>query len=171
MTRNEVFEKLYDSYCTWYDMERCGGEKTPLRATGAFHATDNAYMLVEKAKMWTAHSNDYLYVFEIPKLTPELFDSLVSEAKESGEKLIHPGKDHKCSYITALFICEEAEPEALRKLSRYKFRKDFLFGFRGWQEIHTALVRLDDGSISTNGDGRNTGRFLKNILFPKKKGS
>jgi len=170
MTRNEIFEKVFSSYCTWYDMERCGGEKTPLCATGAFHATDQAYMLVEKVQMWTAHSNDYLYLYCMPELTLEQFDTLILEAKTAGEALIDPGKNHRSSYITALFICDTAEEAVVKKLCKYRFRKDFLFGFRGWEEIHTALIRSDNGSIRTNADGRNTASFLNSILYPKKKG-
>ncbi|MDO4960406.1 MAG: hypothetical protein Q4E57_00920 [Eubacteriales bacterium] len=170
MTRNELIESLCESYSTWYDMERYGEEKTPLSAAGQFHSTDKSYVLTEKATMWTADSHDYLYIYSMQRLDHETFAKLVEAAKASGEQLIDPGKNHKSSYITALFVCNEADSDAVDALKKYKFRKNFSFGLKGWEEVHTALVRLDDGSIVTNRDGVNTGKFLNNILYPKKKG-
>lgn len=169
MTQNEIFEKLYASYCNWYNMELCGEEKTPLSASGIFNSTDISYLLIEKAKMWSTNSNDYLFIFRLDRLTADDFSRLTAMAKEMGEKHIVPDKNHKSSYVTALFICESADKDAIEALRKYRFRKDFAFGFKGWEEVHTALVTADDGSVCSNRDGLNTAKYLKSVLYPKRK--
>ena len=169
MTREEIFETIYDTYCTWYDMEKCGEEKTPLAATGQFHESTSSYMLIKKAQVWSADSNEYLYIYSMPVLDKDNFIRCVEEAKTAGEQFIAPDRQHKCSYITALFLCDRADTEAVAALKKYRYRKDFQFGLKGWEEVHTAMILAEGEVVSSNRDGHNTEKFLNSILHPKKK--
>ena len=63
-------------------------------------------MLVKKAKLWDADSNEYVYIFSVPELTKELYERCKAYAYEEGMKLIDPKPGHMYSYITPVFICD-----------------------------------------------------------------
>lgn len=169
MTRAELFDRIYDSYCTWYDMEHCDESESPLRAVGEFHSTDSSYVLSRKVTVWSAQSNDYLYIYDLDALDAADCERLIEAARTEGEKKINPTKDHRSSYVTAIFVCDTADGEAKALLKKYRSRKNFAFGLKGWEEVHAAAVTVSDLDVCSNGDGRNTAKFLRSIVRPKKK--
>ena len=59
--------------------------------------------------------------------------------------------------------------DAFKALKKYRRRKSFQFSLHGWMEMHTVLIDLGTESVTTNGDGRLSGKFLKSVLHPKKR--
>ena len=169
MTRTEIFDRIYDAYCTWYDMTRHGEDEAPFAAVGEFHSTDSTYVLSRKVTVWSANSNDYLYVFTADTFTSDEVMKCIELARTEGEAKISPDKDHRSSYVTALFICDHADSAVVKAVKGDRYRKDFTFGLKGWEEVHTAVITVSDSKVITNGDGRNTAKFLKSIVVPKKK--
>lgn len=167
-TREALLTRLTDTYGTWYNLTPVEGEG-PLAAKGEFHEHGTGYMLIRKAEMWCADTHDYLYIYSVDRLTPEVFEACLTKTRELGEPLVAPDRNHKSTYITALFVCDTAEEEALKALKKLRIRKSFKLSLHGWMEIHAAAVVLRGGTITSNGDGRRTAEFLKNVLHPRKK--
>lgn len=168
MTRQELLEKLFSAYSRWYTLTPVDGQK-PLVAVGEFHEHGTGYIMVRAAEMWSADCNEYLYLFSMEHLDVAQYEECLRKARELGEPKIKPDKDHKSSYVTALFVCDTAEEEAIKRLKKCRIRKNFHFSLHGWMEVHTAVVAGGGETIATNGDGRRTGEFLKNVLHPRKK--
>lgn len=150
-------------------MELCGEDRAPLRAVGEFHSTDSSYVLSKKVTVWSAQSNDYLYIYDLETLDADVCIKGIEAARAEGEKKISPAKDHRSSYVTVVFVCDRADSEAESLLKRYRYRKDFAFGLKGWEEVHAAAAVVSDCRVCSNGDGRNTAKFLRSIIRPKKK--
>ncbi|MDD6347553.1 MAG: hypothetical protein PUA52_06070 [Lachnospiraceae bacterium] len=167
LSREELQEKLLRVYSRWYDIDRCEASEEPLFATAEFHEHQTGFALVRKAEMWSADRHEYTYFFSMPELTPEIFEACMEKAKTLGLAKIDPESGHMCSYIAAVFLCDSADPEAVRALKRYRCRKSFQFSLKGWMEIHAAMMERGKDSIVANGDGRNTAKFLKNMLQKK----
>jgi len=167
-TREELLERLLEQYGTWYNLERLQGEE-PLTAVGEFHEHGTGYVFVRKAQMWVADCHEYLYIFSVDELTEAVFQSCLQKARELGEPKIQPGPGHKSSYVTALVVCDTANEAGLKALKKCRIRKSFHLSLHGWMEVHTAAVVNRGDIIATNGDGRRTGDFLKNVLHPRKK--
>lgn len=168
-TREETVTKLINAYSRWYDLTRCNEGDAPLVVSGAFHEVGTSFMISKKAKMWTAKRNEYLYIFSVPNLTLPLFEECVAQARALGEPQIVPDPEHMSSYIVAEFLCDTAEEDAVNALVKYRHRKSFQFSLQGWMEVHTALIELGKDSIVSNPDGRQTAKFLKNVLHPPKR--
>lgn len=164
--REEVLSRLLNAYSTWYDLTRCNEGDAPMVASGVFHETGTSYILSKKAKMWSAKRNEYIYFFSMPHLTLPLFEECVAKARALGEPQIVPDPEHMSSYIVAEFLCDTADEDAVLALKQYRHRKSFQFSLQGWMEVHTALAELGKDSVVSNPDGRQTAKFLKNVLHP-----
>ena len=109
--------------------------------------------------------------YEEPKgyLVAEAGLHIHSEARADGMQRIEPGPNHMCSYITAIFLCDTCEPDALRALRRTRIYKSFKLAFHGWMDYHTGVVELSTGKTAANGSGRSTAQLLKTTLFKNMK--
>lgn len=134
-----------------------------------FHMHSEQYLLSKKAQLYQMDTNEYVYFFYFDHLTKNDFDECVNKAHDLGFPKIVPGKDHRSSFISAIFICNTCDEDALTAVRKYRRRKSFQFSLNGWMEVHTALIDLRSESIWHNGDGRQEEKFLKNILHPQRR--
>ena len=63
--------------------------------------------------------------------------------------------------LVALIIADEADAEAIKRIKKCKIYKNFMFSLKGWMEMHTALVTLNDNKIYHNRYGKSTGDYIK----------
>lgn len=167
LTREELLDRLFKGYEAYFDVEKYEDERSdgiPLVGHCRFFVHSEKYVLVKAAKLWAADSNEFVYIFSVPKLTGELFETCKNYAYEQGMKLIHPKPGHMYSYITAVFLCDECTPEAKKALQKCRIHKSFHFSWYGWMNFHTAAIVRDGGAILTNRMGRGNTKFMKNIL-------
>ena len=75
MTRAEAADKLIDRYAGYFDISPAQEEQAPLVATCDFHAHSEKYVLSRKAKLWEAGSHEYVYLFSVPHLTEDIYNS------------------------------------------------------------------------------------------------
>ena len=166
-TREELLERMLKGYQAYFDIERYEEREDdlPLMAHCRFYVHSEKYVLVKKAKLWDADSNEYVYIFSVPELTKEIFERCKDYAYEEGMKLIDPKPGHMYSYITPVFICDTCTKEAEKALMRCRIYKSFHFSLHGWMDHHTALVELSTGQIDGNLGGRHTAKILKKVLY------
>ena len=167
MSREEMLEKLLESYSAYFDVERC--QKGPLAAQCQFHVHSEKYVLVKKAKLWEHDCSEYVYIFSVPHLTEVLYRKCEEYAYREGMKLIDPKPGHMYSYITAVFLCDSCEEKAEKALRKCRIYKSFHFSFYGWMDFHTALLARQGGRIITNRSGRDKAKLMKNIFMKKKR--
>ena len=108
MTREEAVNRLCDIYSGEFDVRLCEEHRKPLAAQMDFYAESSKYVLSKKAKLWEANSFEYVYLFNVPHLTKEIYDQCEKLAYDEGMARIKPGPNHMYTYITALFVCAEA---------------------------------------------------------------
>ena len=133
MTRLEAIDKLCESYSVYFDVERFEENEDLLAATCFLYVHSEKYVLVKAAKLWEADSNEYVYIFNVPHLTKDVFTKCRDYAHKDGMSRIEPKPGHMCSYITALFICDTCDPDAVRALKRTRIYK----------KLPSVLLRLD----------------------------
>ena len=133
MTREEALDKLCHSYSGYFDVVRHEEPKGYLVAEAGLHIHSEKYVLVKAAKLWEADNNEYVYIFSAPVLTKEIFEQCREQARADGMQRIEPGPNHMCSYITAIFLCDTCEPDALRACAARVFiRASSLRSTAGW---------------------------------------
>ena len=167
MTRLEAVDKLCDSYSAYFDVERFDEEDTELAATCFLYVHSEKYVLVKAAKLWEADSNEYVYIFSVPHLTKDIFTKCRDYAYNEGMSHIEPKAGHMCSYITALFICDTADADAVKALKRTRIYKSFRLSYYGWMDFHTGVIELSTNKTSANASGRCTAQLLDKVLLGK----
>ena len=168
-TREELLERMLKGYQAYFDIERYEEREDdlPLMAHCRFYVHSEKYVLVKKAKLWDADSNEYVYIFSVPELTKEIFEQCKDYAYEEGMKLIDPKPGHMYTYITAIFICDTCTPEAKKLLKKCRIYKSFHFSLHGWMDFHTVLIQRGESDFPTNRSGKSNAKFMKNIFMKK----
>lgn len=171
MTRLEALDKLCGSYSAYFDIVRYDETDDELAATCFLHVHSEKYVLVKKAKLWEADSNEYVYIFSVPTLTKEIFLKCRDIAYKDGMSRIEPKEGHMCSYITAVFLCDTCEKDAAKAIKRTRIYKSFRLSYYGWMDYHTGAIELSTNKTVSNGSGRCVSQLLKQTLLgikPKK---
>ena len=135
----------------------------PLKAMCQHHTRSEKYVLSRKAKLWAVEVNDYLYFFSMAKLEKGEAEACILFAIENALPRVEPHKEHMYSFITAVFVADETEQDALNFISRRKFTKSFKFGFHGSSPLKTAALDIAQEKIVTNNMGRDLRKQIKNI--------
>ena len=91
-------------------------------------------------------------------------ECLKDKAYADGRGKANIGPGHMCTYVTAVFFCEDCTEEAVKMLKKCSLHKTFLFSFHGWLDLRLAIYNEADGNIITNGAGEPTGDFIKKVL-------
>ena len=169
MTRQEAVDRLCDVYAGSYDVTRCDENEHFLAATMDFYATAEKYVLSKKAKLWEANSFEYVYLFNVPHLTKEIYKKCEKLAYEEGMARIQPGPNHVYTYISAIFLCDSCDEDARRALKRCRLYKSFRMSYWGWMDFHTALAVLPEEKISTNASGHSAAQVFNCALFHKQR--
>lgn len=170
INRESFLSKLSDSYERYYDIiEGDLDSGLPLLFFADFHARDEGYVLVKSAKIWALESNEYVYVFTAPRFTAEEAKSCLDFALADGEPRIKPHKEHKDSYIIAIFIADVIDADAEKEIKRRRFDKSFKLGVEGWAGLKTAAVNLERECVTTNSVGSSLTKFFKKLLRSEKK--
>ncbi|HBC69085.1 MAG TPA: hypothetical protein DCZ56_01885 [Sutterella sp.] len=162
--QQSLLKRLDTAYRVHYDPVEIRQGSGALVAQYDYRRTDQAYILTKKATIWSAETNEHVFVFSVSELTGPLWRSCRELALRCGLERIHPHSDHQCSFVTAVVICDRASPEALDELARARYRKDYRFGFYGWMEFRAAAVSLQDALVTVNRAGREMRPFLEQNL-------
>ena len=168
-TREEMLERLLRTYSGYYDIERMEESALPLVSSCHFHVRSAKYVLMKKAELWSANSNEHIYIFSVPELTADIYRSCEKTAYDLGMALIHPDKNHMYTYITAVFLCDTCTEEAKKLLTKCRLYKSFHFSLHGWMDFHTVLIERGAAAFPTNRSGRANAKLMKNIFFKNEK--
>ncbi len=163
-TRAAVIETLKKSYTRYYNVHEIDDD-TPIAARCDYFEHSERYFLSKKAELWSADSEEFLYIVDIPHLTLEEYEKWRDYVYEDGMKRVHIVKGHMYSYITPVFICDSCDEDALKALKKCRIYKSFHFSLYGWMDYHTAIVVVPDRKIDANMGGHETAKTLKNVLY------
>ena len=139
------------------------GSGLPLEAQGKHCSRSEKYVLSKKAKLWAIEINDYLYLFSMPRLEKNQAEECVTFSIEDALPRVKPHKEHMYSFITAVFVADEAEKDALSYIRWRRFIKSYKLGFQGSSPLKTAALDIGKEKIVTNNMGRDLCKQIKNI--------
>lgn len=158
--REALENRLTESYQVYYDVEKTPDEGS-LKVRCAYHARQSQYVLVKKAEIWAAENHEYLYLHSMPQLTCADVERISEAVFTEGLTLVRPHKEHMYTYLTAIILCDEAEPDAVKLLQKVKKRREFKLSLHGWMELRIAVVDLSTAEISTNRPARDLVKGLR----------
>ena len=158
--------KLLTSFQAYYNIheQEARPDGLPLRAVCEFYETSQKYVLSQKAELWSENSEEFIFLFSVKNLTKEIFETCRDYAYKEGMKLAHIGPGHMYSYISPVFVCETAEPEAVKALEKCKIYKSFKFSFHGWMDFHVACFEASRRKLHFNHSGLCMKKNLEKVL-------
>lgn len=165
--RKEILESLLKSYQRYYNIETYGQPGSYLAARCDYFEHAEKYVISRRAELWSANCEEFLYLFDVPKLTTEIYKQCEKLAYEDGSGRMNVGPGHMYTYITAVFACDDADEEAVRALKKSRIHKSFHFSLHGWMDYRAALVVSGKDGVSSNGAGRCVAKIMKKVLYSK----
>ena len=163
-TKERMLAKLKDAYTVYFDEAAVPEGVAGLSACYAFYCTNECYVLSKKVKLWSAETNEFVYVFSIPELTAASYAACRDKAYALGMQNIHPHFDHRSSFITAVFLCDRIAEDAAKDVKRTRIHKDFMLSLKGWMDFRSAAVDLSCGAIFVNRAAKDLKQFLQGNL-------
>lgn len=167
-----VAEGLKRVYAAYYDIENID-DGTALKAVCAYHKRDSQYVLVKNAELWAAESHEYLYLWSLDRLDEAALEEIYRRVLEDGLPRVRPHAQHMYTYLTAVVLCDSAQPQALARLKKLKQRREFKLSLHGWMEFRIAAVDLSTVELTANRSGRCLTKDLKRLaerIIEKEKG-
>lgn len=163
---NTYINSLLDGYRSSYDVEINENNEDVLYATAHMHMEHVQGFIFKEFRMTAADADEYVYIYRIPELNEETCKEIIQRTYDDGFpkiKLDHVtfNHQHMCTRLVALFVCDNADEAALKAIRKCRIYKSFQFSLKGWMEVHTAVLNLEDGSVISNSYGRETAKFLK----------
>lgn len=165
LTKNEVLETLLRTYLTYFSVEK------DVKINGIFydaiaeyHSRGEKYILVKKAKIWAAETNEYVFFIICENLDVETLNKLFSEVINYSLTKIKPHSEHMFSYISMVIITERPEQNVLKQAAKFSFKKNFKFSLHGWTEFRVAMLDVSERKITTNSSGKEIARNFKKSL-------
>ncbi|MCL2067615.1 MAG: hypothetical protein FWG99_09140 [Treponema sp.] len=160
-----IIERLFKSYKGWYDVLPGDLDSgLPLKALCVYRSRSEKYVLSKKAKLWAVEVNDYLYLFSMQKLDVFQAKECIAFAIENALPRVQPHKEHMYSFVTTVFVADEAEQDALKFIRRHRFIKSYRFGFYGSSPLKTLALDIGSEKIVTNNMGRDLRKQIRNII-------
>ncbi len=160
VSRERMLAKLKDAYTHYFNDAAITGDVPHLAANYEFYCTNECYVISKKVKLWSAETNEYVYVFSVPELTEGIYAECRDRAHALGLSRIHPHMDHKSSFVTAVFVCDRVTEKAAADVARTRIHKDFWFSLKGWMDFRAAALDLSTGSVSVNSAAKDLKDFL-----------
>lgn len=158
----KVIQGLKNAYTAYFDIEEID-DGTALKARCDYHMRDSQYVLVKKAELWAAESHEYLYLWDAGCLDGTRVEEIFRRTLADGEPRVKPHSQHMYTYLTAVALCDSAQPEALERLKKLKKRREFKLSLHGWMEFRIAAVDLSNGEITVNRAGKALVKDLKRL--------
>lgn len=166
---NNVSDRLLNSYKAYYNVFlNEEDELKELIARCEYYEHSEKFVMSQKAELWSENSEEFLYLIKIPHFTLKDFEKYKDEAYTDGMDRAHIGPGHMYTYITTVFICEDADEDAIKALKKCRIYKSFRFSFHGWMDFHAAVVELNTNKVYSNAGGKSVKKVLKRILYPKR---
>lgn len=154
VTREEAIERLLAHYQEPYRCaERPAAASPELAATAFMHLVSDRKIL-SLATVGIVESDDFVYIYSVEELTPEVFDRCCTAALTDALKRVDPNPNHNFSLVSVFFICDKVAPETTAAVKKMKYHKDYENPEHGWVDLRLAAVEVGGGTRCANPMGK-----------------
>ena len=143
-------------------------ESYPLIARCDFFEHSQKYVISQKAELWSADREEFLYLFSMPELSMELFKKCRDYVYSDGMERLNVRPGHMYTYLTAVFLCDSCDADVIKAIKKTRIYKSFHFSLHGWMDYHNVVAVFNDSIIDSNFSGKPSAKFMKKIFYHKK---
>ena len=107
--------------------------------------------------------NEYCIVSVYNKINIEDAVEYTNYLKSLINALVKPNKEHKCSTITGVMVCDTSIDKSTENfIKNFKYTKSYKLYFHGWSDIRLILVDLSNNLVIPNKQGKK----VKKVYIP-----
>ncbi len=122
------------------------------------------FLASRKLTIYAFENNEHVFVKKYKNLNDIDLERFTGFLEKATEDYVNPGDEHMSTVITGLIVVEEEiGRELVRDIKKYKYMKNFAFGFKGWTYIRLLVVDLNKGEVICNKRGREARKFYRII--------
>lgn len=166
--RESLQNKLIESFTAYYNINYLQDVPNLVARCDYFEHSES-FAISQKANLWSADCEEFLYLFSLDHLSIEAFNNAMVYVAQDWKNRAHIGPGHMYTYVTPLFICDSFDDDAIKALKKCRIYKSFKFSVHGWMEYHTALVNSNNLEIFCNSRGKCVKQMLIQVFFPEKR--
>ena len=158
MKREQVLERLLESYRSSFDIERpytVSGEEYD--AYGAFRVTSSKYVLLKKAELWRAQCYEHAFFKLTEQMDGQLLEQFLRQIEEYIEPVMvrHekplPPENHMYTFITGVFISEDnVSSEMQKQIKKFRYSRNYRFTIRGYCDARLVVIDVKNQKIYGN---------------------
>ena len=160
---HEAFERIMTAYSGYYDLNR-EDPLEPFDAEAVFRIHDEQYILIKKAKVSEADSNEFVYFAKAGELTEDQFLKYEDTAWDDGLSRATPKENHRNSDVTVVITAESVSPEAEQAIRKSKKYKSYKWGIHGWSAHRVVCYDLSRHKLLYNRRGEELKEIFSNIF-------
>lgn len=164
MTAAEALEFTLPLFQRYYDIER-ESPAEPFQAEAAFHARDEQYFLVKRAKYTESESHEYAFFAARGELSLAEAQALDEAAWEEGMSRVKPSSIHRNTDVTLVILADTVAPDAAAFIEKLRRSKSYMFMLQGYSNYHVIAIETSTGRMACNRQGRHLRKLFGNIKF------
>ena len=165
MDKQDVLEVLLHSHEAYFDVARdVTHAGRDFAGYAEFRSHSAQYVLVKRAKLWEADAYEYIFFDVVDHVDAAWLDEAYRFMTTEAISKVVPDENHMMSFISYVAITDSATDDALAKVRKMRFRKNFKLGFRGWADLRMAVIDLASMDVVTNGMGKEMKPTLHSCL-------
>lgn len=162
MNRDEILEKLFNSFQIYYSVERENID-SPFVAEAQFHTHDEQFFLVKSAVISEAESQEYVYFASEERLDLETLLLMDQEAWNRGISNVKPHASHRNTDVALIILADKITDEAFLQIPKLRHYRSYRLGFQGWSNYRLVAIELSTGRAAYNRLGRSFKKLVRNI--------
>ena len=141
---DRVLEALVDTYRAYFDIETVDDRQ--LRYIATMRSMTEGYILTKKANMWSVRDEEHILIYDTRDLDADILGSIITDSLSRSKNMISPGKDHRCTVITSIVLCNRLDQTCHDRVVKYKYARSFRLMLNGWMEHHIVIIPLNGDS-------------------------
>ncbi len=169
LDRAEFIEVLKDSYSAYYTIAEDAETDLPLSFRAIFRSLDEKYWLSKSIPIWNNEKGEFAYVFSASSMDEEMVRRCADFAWEDGLSRVRPHKEHQCTNVKVVLVCEALGDAAIKAVKGQNRTKAYKFGLHGYSNLMVGAVTLQDQKTVTNKAGHELVPYFRKLFASRGK--
>ncbi|MGL5694718.1 MAG: hypothetical protein ACRCXA_11615, partial [Peptostreptococcaceae bacterium] len=132
---------------------------------GEYILTNTRYFLSKDKVIDSYENKEYIFAKTMDNLSKKnLLDNILPFAEYAIDNIVQTDNKHMSTVITLFFSTNHIDPQMRKIVKKYKNRKSYKLGLRGYASTRLILFNSETKEIIYNKESRDVIKFYKEVL-------
>ncbi|MCR5748383.1 MAG: hypothetical protein K6G03_11805 [Lachnospiraceae bacterium] len=152
MTKQDMLERVIDSYRHYYDINRDTPMK-PFVAEAVFKSHGEEYFLIKSAKLTEMDSSEVAFFADVDRLDTAEYEELAGKVWDETLARADVKKNHRNSDGILIILANEINEDTKKVIRKTRKYKSYRFTLWGWSELRVIAYEHNSGKVVSNRQG------------------